>query len=162
MGEKIIRKINSYNFWKDFYLRNDLEVRNQKILIIRGDSFTDSIFNVSNNQDLIQVEFDIYLDNRILSHIKKYFIKKIYDYRLEEDFNYKDIIRLEEDLLEKSTNMEKSVLSVHGKKDEASRFGKKEGASLIMIKKKYRNNNDIKFYEEELADLFTYKFIDRE
>lgn len=162
MNKKIKRDIDDEMFWFNFYQNNTVKLNNLESKIIKGSKFTDSLFNVKNNQEIFVIKYDILdRDNKVISNIVYNILKR----NLTEDLVITDsliqMLKYEMRILEPANLIERTLLSVYASENEANILDVKFGNPILLIKTKYYQNSEIILYKEEYTNLNTFIFEDK-
>ena len=162
MTKKIKRDINDEMFWYNFYQNNTIKLNNLENKIIKGSKFTDSLFNVKNNQEIFVIKYDILdRDNKVISNIVYNILKK----KLAKDLIITDsliqILKYEMLLLKSANLVERTLLSVYASDNECDVLDVEFGSPILLIKTKYYNCSEIILYKEEYTNLNTFIFEDK-
>lgn len=162
MNKKIKRDIEDEMFWFNFYQNNTVKLNNLESKIIKGSKFTDSLFNVKNNQEIFVIKYDILdRDNKVISNIVYNILKR----NLTEDLVITDsliqMLKYEMRILEPANLIERTLLSVYASENEANILDVKFGNPILLIKTKYYQNSEIILYKEEYTNLNTFIFEDK-
>lgn len=162
MNKKIKRDIDDELFWFNFYKNNTIKLNSYKKDNIKGSKFTDSLFNVKNNQEIFIMKYNILdRENRVISHIVYNILKK----NLKEDLiNTNSLIKIlkyEMNLVKPVNLIERAVLSVYASENETDVLDVKFGSPILLIKTKYYQNSEIILYKEEYTNLNTFIFEDK-
>lgn len=162
MNKKIKRDIDDEMFWFNFYKNNTVKLNNLENKSIKGSKFTDSLFNVKNNQEIFVIKYDILnRENRVISHIEYNSL----NINLKEELKIKEsliqMLKYEMNFLKPANLIERTLLSVYASENEADTLGVKFGNQILLIKTKYYKNSEIILYKEEYTNLNTFIFEDK-
>lgn len=162
MNKKIKRDIDDEMFWYNFYQNNTIKLNSLQNKIIKGSKFTDSLFNVKNNQEIFVIKYNILdRDNKVISNIVYNILKR----NLSEDLVSTDsliqMLKYEMRILEPANLIERTLLSVYASENEANILDVNFGNQILLIKTKYYQNSEIILYKEEYTNLNTFIFEDK-
>lgn len=162
MTKKIKRDIDDEMFWYNFYQNNTIKLNNLQNKTIKGSKFTDSLFNVKNNQEIFVIKYNILdRDNKVISNIVYNILKR----NLLEDLVSIDsliqMLKYEMRILEPANLIERTLLSVYASENEANILDVNFGNQILLIKTKYYQNSEIILYKEEYTNLNTFIFEDK-
>ncbi|MFM1524179.1 MULTISPECIES: hypothetical protein [Helcococcus] len=160
--KKYKRNIDDSFFWIEFYKTNNIKLKNFNVEETFGNTFTDSIFNSKNNQNIVNLRYDIVdRDDNIISHIETRILKRNFDYAISNTRSLIKILKYEKSKVEGSNLFERTLMGVYTSEREIKSFNNKLGDKILLIKTKYLLNTDVVMYKEEFTDLYTFIFEDK-